>query len=270
MARVLSESFSVPVQVGIRSAVVLTLVVIVLKVRKSSLRIPQSQQWRAGVLGLTFGATGLLYTVAANNTKLSNVVFIFLALGPVSSVVLARVMFGEVIHRKLLMAIGLTVCGILVISPPTSAMDLGVLAAIGAGILSGGSNIARRWLKDVDWMIVVVYQSAVTVVLGAVFELFNSGDAVHDVSVLPVAMVFVSAVSTLLVSAMLLYGYKHIDVGTGSLILSTELIFVVVLGWLAYDEVPTLAEWCGCALISAGTVLAVKRRGKRAVTYSLD
>jgi drug/metabolite transporter (DMT)-like permease len=265
MARVMSENLSVPLQVGARSAVALAFLAIAVRVRRVSLDVSRATQVRACVLGVTFALTGFLYTVAANNTKLTNVVFVFLALGPVASVLLARLLFGERIRPPLLVAISLTLLGIFAISPPTSSFDIGVAAAIGAGLLSGGSNIARRWLKDVDWMVVVFFQSAVTVALSAFVTVVDPGEAVHGTAAFPFAMVAISAVSTLAVSALLLYGYRHLDVGTGSLILSTELIFVLLLGWLAYGEVPTNSEWLGCSIIAAGTLLAV-HASRRAAT----
>lgn len=259
MARVMNESFSAPVQVAFRAVVGLTVLSILVRVKRLRLDIARAQQRRAVALGVTFALTGLLYTIAVNNTKLTNAIFIFLALGPVASVLLARQLFGERIDSRLMGAIVLTMTGILVITRPTAAVDIGALAAIGAGLLSGFSNIARRWLKDVDWVVVLFYQSAVTVLVGSFVAALDPGEALHDLALAPVLIGVLYAMATITVSALLLYGYSHIDVSTGSLILSTQLIFVVALGWLAYDEVPTPLEWFGCALIAAGSLLVATR-----------
>jgi drug/metabolite transporter (DMT)-like permease len=55
---------------------------------------------------------------------------------------------------------------------------------------------------------------------------------------------------------LLLFGFKHVDVNIGTVILSTEIIFALILGFVFYDEVPVAHEIIGGMFIFAASILS--------------
>ncbi len=63
------------------------------------------------------------------------------------------------------------------------------------------------------------------------------------------------AIDVIIVTYLVFYGFKHLEAQIGSLIVLSELIFVLVLGFVFYQEVPTVMQLIGGGFILAGMIV---------------
>lgn len=268
LARVMAGHFSLPFQVAFRTAVASVVLGVIALFVRPELRLTGRRLWLNCWLGVNFTITGVLFAYSVNHTTLTNAVFLYDAMGLLTSVILGRFVFGESVHRRIVGAVVLALVGVGLICNPEAAFGLGVLAAVGGGIGGGFLNATRRLMSGVSWVTVLLYQSIITTCIASVIMLVT-WSGIEDASLAAFSAGSGYALAAIAVNVLLLYGFARVDLGVGSVIIATELVFIVIVG-LFYSEVPTLEESVGCLLIATGTVVAVRRKKAVAAVAHVD
>lgn len=219
--------------------------------------------WR-GVFGtsamaLTFAGLGLL--------PLPEVTAIGYAT-PIFTVILAAIMLGERIRIFRISAVALGLIGVLVVIWPRLSIEanelgtagtVGALMVLAAAVLRSLVQIHIRTLVKTEHTAAIVFYFALT---ATVLSLLS----------LPFGWVIPDTVDlSLLIGAGLLGGIAQIMVtasyrfGAASMLAPFDyasLIFAALIGFVIFDEVPTLTMWAGAALVVAGGIIILWREGR--------
>ena len=55
---------------------------------------------------------------------------------------------------------------------------------------------------------------------------------------------------------LMIIGFNNFDLNLGTIVLSSELLFASIFGYLIYKEVPTINELIGCGLIAFSVIIS--------------
>ncbi len=231
--------------------------------------------WRGlfgtSAMALTFGGLALL--------PLPEVTAIGYAT-PIFTVILAAIMLGERIRLIRIGAVGLGLFGVMIVLWPRLSLDadmlgaagtIGALMVLGASILRAVVQIHIRTLVKTEHTAAIVFYFSLT---ATVLSLFS----------LPFGWIIPSTTDiALLIGAGLIGGLAQILVttsyrfGAASMLAPFDyasLIFAALIGYVIFDELPTLTMVEGAALVVLGGVLIIwrerqlglERRRARSVT----
>ncbi|MFC3612544.1 DMT family transporter [Lutimaribacter marinistellae] len=233
---------------------------------------PMGHVWR-GVLGTT--AMGLTFT-GLGLLPLPEVTAIGYAT-PIFTLVLAALMLGEKIRMIRIGAVALGLLGVLIMLWPRLGADLSDAATIGAlcillaTVARSFVQIHIRQLVAVDHAAAIVFYFSLTATLLSALTAFGGwvmptpGQAVTLV-----LMGFIGGVAQILVTSSYRFGQASMLAPYDY----TTMLFAIVIGYVWFDELPTLVMLAGATLVIAGNVVVIWRehqlgleRGKaRAVT----
>lgn len=191
-------------------------------------------------------------------------------LSPIFTAVLAVMLLGESLDRRIGMALAAGFAGVVVIvtlgghlgggGEAASGSVLGAAAVLLSSLTYSASNVLLRARAQQDKVVVIVLiqNIAPALMLAVPGWIFWETPAPSDVPTLV-------AVGCLGVAGHLFLAraYAAAEASRLAPLDYTALIWAVAIGYLAFGEVPTGWAALGGALILAGTALASRRRGER-------
>jgi drug/metabolite transporter (DMT)-like permease len=197
----------------------------------------------------------LFYTLAVQETTIANMLFVSYATVMITQFLLGTVVLKETVNRTKLWAMALSFIGLVLYTHSFISGDSGILFSILAGVTGSFVNLIYKKLAHVDRGVVlqVQYGLGAIFLLGITFAL--GGDFVRTVSLMGILITIAFAITILIASYLLLYGYRHVDVNIGTVLSSTELVFGVALGLLLFSEVPTGWEISSGILITTAAII---------------
>ncbi len=219
---------------------------------------PMGHFWR-GVLGTT--AMGLTFT-GLSLLPLPEVTAIGYAT-PIFTLILAAVMLGERIRMIRIGAVALGLLGVLImVWPRLGSTELEVAATIGA-LCVLGATIARafvqihiRQLVQVDHPAAIVFYFSLTATLLSGLTVFWGWTMpTWEQMAILVAMGLTGGVAQILVTSSYRFGQASMLAPYDY----TSMLFAIVIGYVWFDEWPTLAILIGAALVIAGNVVVIWR-----------
>ncbi|SLN44784.1 DMT family transporter [Ruegeria meonggei] len=219
---------------------------------------PMGHFWR-GVLGtsamfLTFTGLSLL--------PLPEVTAIGYAT-PIFTLILAALMLGERIRMIRIGAVAIGLLGVLIMIWPRlggnnldTAATIGALCVLAATIARGFVQIHIRQLVQVDHPAAVVFYFSITAtLLSAVSAFWGWIMPTWEQALILVAMGLLGGVAQILVTS----SYRYAQASMLAPYDYTTMLFAIVIGYIWFDELPTLVMLGGAALVIAGNVLVILR-----------
>lgn len=222
---------------------------------------PMGHVWR-GVIGVSamgcnFAALGLL--------PLPEVTALGYA-APILTVLLAAVLLGERLRLFRMSAVLLGLVGVAVVLWPRLTLDhLGGAALIGVGFVMTSAGLRalaqihiRRLVQSEQTSAIVFYFSLTSTVLSLVTLPF--GWVVPDLRMLGIliAMGLIGGVAQIILTS----SYKFAQVAVLAPFEYASILFSIVLGYMFFDEVPTVMVLVGSAIVVAAGVMIVLREAQ--------
>ncbi|WP_170364031.1 DMT family transporter [Ruegeria arenilitoris] len=221
-------------------------------------RKPMGHFWR-GVLGTT--AMGLTFT-GLSLLPLPEVTAIGYAT-PIFTLILAALLLGERIRLIRIGAVAIGLLGVLImIWPRLGSADLGTGATIGA-LCVLGATVARgfvqihiRQLVQVDHPAAIVFYFSMTATLLSALTVFWGWTvpALNQLLIL-ITMGLIGGVAQILVTSSYRFGQASMLAPYDY----TSMLFAIFIGYVWFDELPTLAILLGAALVIAGNAVVIWR-----------
>lgn len=181
-------------------------------------------------------------------------------LHPMFTALLAVWFLKEAIHPVLLVSIGFSLLGLLMIARPgwlfgglsSEIPDIALLAAIlGAFASAVAYVLVRRLSQSEDPSVIIFYFPVVTLPFSA---LLLGGDfVVPDTATLVVLLMV--GVFTQIGQLGLTKAMQTELAGRATAFSYLQVVFAACLGWLFFSEVPDIWVWCGAASIIAGAMI---------------
>ncbi|WP_377192067.1 DMT family transporter [Ruegeria meonggei] len=263
LVKVLSADFPTGEMVFFRSLFAVPIIICWLLYRRELsqglvVKKPMGHFWR-GVLGtsamfLTFTGLSLL--------PLPEVTAIGYAT-PIFTLILAALMLGERIRMIRIGAVAIGLLGVLIMIWPRlggnnldTAATIGALCVLAATIARGFVQIHIRQLVQVDHPAAVVFYFSITAtLLSAVSAFWGWIMPTWEQALILVAMGLLGGVAQILVTS----SYRYAQASMLAPYDYTTMLFAIVIGYIWFDELPTLVMLGGAALVIAGNVLVILR-----------
>jgi len=244
-------------QVAARFALVWLILVIFTRFKKSKKpTIPRSERATAIAYSIVAATSILFFTLSVQATTIANTLFTSNATELFVAFLLGSILLRERITIRKLIAIALAVIGLVLYSDSILVGSTGIIFGLLGGATTALCNLLAKKLKGVDLGAIIRLQFG----LGAVFMIvltliFSPNDIVRTVSIEGTIATIVFALILILATRLVLYGFQHSDINIASVILSSQLAFGALLGFLVYQEVLSPHEILSGLLILCAAIV---------------
>lgn len=255
--RILNESFGNNAQVVVRSLVASVIVIGIIFIRKPSFAAVK-KNWKYLVgFSIVFPLSLIAFTASATSIKVTNALFMLYVGSLISTYLWGRFMFNEKFTAKKIFSIVLLLAGLYLFVHPFSVetFSLGVVLGIISGLLEGSAHAFRKLMHDLPREVIVFFQSVSAVVVALVLFVFSNQVFFKDVQISGLLVAVLFGALLVAIGYLLAYGFTNYDVNAGTIILTTELFFALVINYVFLHEVPTALELIGGVLIFAGATI---------------
>jgi len=252
-----SEMFGNGAQIAIRFAAAAFLILIFKLILQKTLTLSRQQTVKTLSLGVVFALIVIFFTIAVNETKIANSVFLLYAGSIISSLIVGTMFLKESLSKAKILAIIVAVCGLAMFADNFLVLSIGVVAGFVSGLFDGVGNAIRKSLKGADRNLVVMYSYAIGAAVALIMALGSGEQMVSQFSWSAIITMAIFVGLMIGISNLLLYGFQHFDVNVGTIILSCELVFATILGYLFFREIPSVPELVGGALVFSASALTV-------------
>jgi drug/metabolite transporter (DMT)-like permease len=206
---------------------------------------------------IVFPLSLICFTVSVNEIKVSNSLFMLYVGSLISTAIIGKLFFKETFTIQHYLSLIVVIIGLFIFIQPLSidTISIGIFFGIASGIFEGSAHSLRKLLKNVQREIIVFFQSVSGIVIASIL-MIRSTDAIfieYNINAIIIALVF----GSLLVSIgyLLAYGFANFDVNWGTIILSTELFFALIVNYIFLNESPTNYELIGGTMIFFGSLI---------------
>ena len=257
--RALQGSFDALQQVVLRSAVAAAILLPLMFATTAAAERRKLRDPRLVLFALLFPFSMTLWTWATIVGTVRSAIFGLYLGSLIGAAILGKIFFREELNSRRIAGLGLSLIGLSVFCLPlaatvSSAPSL-LLGAV-AGLFQALALCMRRWLTGINRTVVLAAQSlGPLLVCSALCALFDP-IALSSVSPQVVAISCGYGVVVVLVSYLVLLGSQNLEIGQGTIILSTELIWAALIAAAFLNETPTFNECIGCLfLFSAAAIV---------------
>jgi drug/metabolite transporter (DMT)-like permease len=208
----------------------------------------------AGIgVALCIATASASFIGALNQTSVARVLFM-LALAPVLAALLARVLLGEALTRRTIVAMAMALGGVtLMVGAPGEGSLAGDGLAFLATLAFALSIVITRWRHDVSMAPATCVSQLILVVVFVPFA--SAGEIVGD-DVMWLALLGIGQVGLGL--ALLTVGARLIPAAQVGLITLLEVVLGPVWVWLALNERPSTATLVGGVIVIIAIVIQTR------------
>ncbi|WP_170326229.1 DMT family transporter [Ruegeria arenilitoris] len=230
---------------------------------------PMGHFWR-GVLGTS--AMGLTFT-GLSLLPLPEVTAIGYAT-PIFTLILAAIMLGERIRMIRIGAVAIGLLGVLIMIWPRlggnnmdTAATIGALCVLVATMARAFVQIHIRQLVQIDHPAAVVFYFSLTAtLLSSLTAFWGWTMPTWEQALILATMGLIGGVAQILVTSSYRFGQASMLAPYDY----TTMLFAIVIGYVWFDEWPTLVMLGGAALVIAGNVLVILRERQLGVDRGKD
>lgn len=220
----------------------------------------KTNNWRSHALRSLAGTVSLfcLFTAVAMIPLADLTAITFTA--PMFLTVLAMVFLGERIHRFRWTALGVGFLGVLLTIGPhlsfTHGVSPGVLFALGNAAFSAIAMVFLRSMSGGEHAITITFYFSLTFTICAALTAVQGWPAPT-----PAQWALMAGAGLFGVFGQLLlsYSYRYAEASTIAPIDYSNMIMAILLGYLFFDEIPSLSVWLGAPLILGAGLLILWR-----------
>ncbi len=200
--------------------------------------------------GFTFQQMGLQFTTAGNAGFITGM---YIVIVPVMGIFLKHVTTIKMWAGVILAVIGLYCLSI----GPDFSMGYGDFLELVGAFFWAAHVLVISWLsRKVDAVSLAISQFFVASVLAIITACLLESPSMVDFQAASLSLLYAGVASSGVAFTLQIIAQKKVDPGMTALILSTEAVFAVLGGYLLLDEVLTIKELTGCALMLSGMIVS--------------
>lgn len=248
-------SFDPFYQTALRSLIVFTVILIPLAASKQLKKIDKEDYKWFFIVGISASLIVPFFHIALIRTSFSTTYFILYFFSTIVSFIYGRFVFKEKLPKIIFLSLIISLIGMVMLYYGKIKLEEPVYILLGSlsGIFFGTYSIFSKKIshKYTNFQIQLVssfFLLSINLAISiALRESFNL-----NIASLPWFWNFVYALTTILATGFTIVGFKYIEAQKGSLVLLSELVFVMILGYFIYNEKGTLLSVFGSILIIVG------------------
>ena len=233
------------------------LVVALIAWQSNRLHLLKTSNWRSHALRSLSGTASMFCLFAAvTMIPLADLTAISFT-APMFLTVLAMVFLGERIHRFRWTALGIGFVGVLIMIGPhlsfASASSLGALTALGAALFSAIAMAFLRSMSRGEHALTITFYFSLTFTVCAALTAFQGWPPPTATQWL---LIIFAGLFGVFGQVLMTYSYRYAEASTIAPLDYTNMIAAVILGYVFFDEIPTLSIWIGAPLVvGAGLII---------------
>jgi drug/metabolite transporter (DMT)-like permease len=241
---------------GLISVVVLAL----LAWRTEGLHLLKTRNWRSHALRSLSGTFSMFCLFAAvTMIPLADLTAITFT-APMFLTVLAMVFLGERIHRFRWTALGVGFVGVLVTIGPhltfAQSASLGIGLALANAVFSAIAMVFLRSMSGGEHAITITFYFSLTFMVCAALTAVQGWPMPTPLQWLLIVLAGLFGVFGQL---LMTYSYRYAEASTIAPLDYSNMIMAILLGYLFFDEIPSLSIWLGAPLIVGAGLLILWR-----------
>lgn len=200
----------------------------------------------------------ICFFISVNNLTLGSSYFIFYSCSTVGGYLLGNLLFKEKFTKIKVFSLFLALAGLFLVYSanfdPQKIIYL-IIAAISGLTTSSWNTLSKKvsakysvWqLSLTDNILNFIFCFTLSIIIGETWVRI-------DLST-PWLGNFLMLLAFLITGILMIYGFKYLDAQIASLLLLSEIIFAIILGFVVYGEVISLATFLGGIIIISGIIL---------------
>lgn len=242
MAKYLSNWLSPYQVVEYRFAVALLLSLLLLFFTKQSLKFKKVDHKTLAIFAVSFPISAVFFTLSVFNTTVLLAVFSFYIANLVSSFVLGRLQFNEKITKNKKIALVLVIIALLFFTNPLEGftLEIGFLYGLISGLIQTIASAFQKIVSQSTNRIgLLIAQTLTGLIIASIMVVSTGGSLLAPVPVTALLVTQVFGALFLAISYLFLVGFKYVNINTGSILVSSELIFGPLFALLFLSEIPT-------------------------------
>jgi drug/metabolite transporter (DMT)-like permease len=258
LSRIVGNEFGPIGQTLSRSLIRLIMIIVIIFLFKIKLKkIAKKDIYWFTLLAASAAFCTLFYIPAIIHLPFGLTMFLFYALGTISSYFAGYILFKEKLNTSKIVALILAVIGLAVMFVESVHLvnNLYLIFACASGFFYGlyspfSKKLTNSYSLTQSIFITIIAEFFIYLVSWFVFR-----DNIFVVSVKPWLANLLYAFDVMIITYLVFYGFRHLEAQIGSLLILSELIFIILIGLIFYNEVPTTMQLVGGALIIFGMVV---------------
>lgn len=221
------------------------------------LHLLKTRAWRSHALRSLSGTVSMFCLFAAvTMIPLAEVTAINFT-SPMFLTVLAMVFLGERIHRFRWTALGIGFLGVLIMLGPHLSFahgnSVGALAALGAALFSAIAMTFLRSMSSGEHAITITFYFSLTFMACAALTALSGWPAP---TLSQWVLIVLAGLFGVFGQLLMTYSYRYAEASTVAPLDYTNMLMSVILGYVFFDEVPSLSIWIGAPLVvGAGMII---------------
>ncbi len=232
--------------------------------RKIKAVLEVKQKTTLMISGVLVALNLLFFYMAYSLTTFANSVLTHYT-APIFAALLAPFYLKERLEKITVLSLVVSFSGLIIITSNSLSFNnpniLGILFGTLSGVFYGLSILVnKRLTNNIESKVIMVYQAFVCLMLMAPFLFLTK----FSLSVTSISLLIVYAL-IVYISASLIYltGLKRVEAQHAGIIAYAEPIFVFILGFLFFKEIPTIRTYIGGLLILYSGYLILRAESKR-------
>jgi len=257
LTRITGNNFGEITQTFIRAIMRIIILLVVLLFRREIKTVKKDDLGWFIISGITAAGTTLLYTYAIQNLSMGTTMFLFYGTGTIVSFVIGKLLYNELLTKSKLISLIISFLGLLVlfIKDLNLSNYTYLIFACFAGICYGSYSSFSKKISKKYSITQIVLSYAVIETLIYIISLIFVHESSNFKSIVPWISNIIYAIVVTANVYLMVFGFKHIEAQKASLLLLSELVFILIIGVIFYREIPSLFEIIGSILIFTALVV---------------
>jgi drug/metabolite transporter (DMT)-like permease len=243
-------------QVAARFALVWVILIAFNAFAKKCTTVPKNRKAIAVAYSLVAALSILFFTLSVQMTAIANTLFTSNATELFVAFLLGSFLLKERLTPNKISAILLAFIGLSLYADSILTGSAGVIFGLLGGATTAICNLLAKKLKGVDLGAVMRWQFGIGTIFMAILTLLLSpDDIIRTISLEGTIATILFALILIVATRLVLYGFQHSDINIASVILSSQLAFGALLGFIIYHETLSAQEMLSGLLILCAAIV---------------
>lgn len=257
-ARLIANDFATAYQTWTRGAISVLILAIVGLIVHSFKKI-QKKDIKWFIIYTLGGALVIVpFILAVVNVPLGTALFLFYSVNTIFCFIYGKLFFKEKLNTTKIISISLALIGMIFLY--YGSMGLSKPIFIFYAILSGFfyslySSFNKKLSNNYSVVQIAFSNQLMVMILNLILFIFLKEKANTNFISISWALNLLFALFLTSTTMLIVYGFKRVEIQKGSLTLLSELVFVLLLGFLFYKEILTPTSALGSLLITTALIL---------------
>lgn len=257
LSRIVGADFAPVTQIFLRTLMQLLILLGIFLYFRNFERVERKNWKWLIIMGFCGSVTTILYIVAVTHIAMGTTMFLFYAFSTIVSYVIGKLIFFEKITKIKIISLILAIIGLLTIFSSTLIIEniiymlLASISGLSYGIYSSFSKKVSFSYSKTQILFII---SCVEIVIYLFFCLVVKENSNFN-SLKPWLYNLVYTIVVVLSMYLMVFGFKYVEAQKASILLLSELIFVIIFGVIFYQEIPTIIELIGGILILVSLII---------------